>query len=54
MSDGATALQPRVRVHDFINATLGTMEMLWGDAGQMPERIVVKERCATEEGDPWR
>jgi 2-keto-3-deoxy-L-rhamnonate aldolase RhmA/quercetin dioxygenase-like cupin family protein len=54
MSDGATALQPRGRVHYFINETQGTMEMLWVYAGPMPERIVVNERCATREGDPWR
>ena len=54
MSDGATALQPRGRVHYFINETQATMEMLWVYAGPMPERIVVQERCATEEGDPWR
>lgn len=54
MSDGATALQPRGRVHYFINETSGTMEMLWVYAGPKPERIVVNERCATVEGDPWR
>ena len=54
MSDGATALQPRGRVHYFINETQETMEMLWVYAGPMPERIVVNEHCATREGDPWR
>lgn len=54
MSDGATALQPRGRVHYFINETQDTMEMLWVYAGPMPERIIVQEQCATEEGDPWR
>lgn len=54
MSDGATALQPRGRVHYFINETQGTMEMLWVYAGPVPERIIVNERCATVEGDPWR
>lgn len=54
MSDLATALQPRGRVHYFINESNGTMEMLWVYAGPMPERIVVDERCATVEGDPWR
>ena len=54
MSDLATALQPRGRVHYFINESSGTMEMLWVYAGPMPERIVVDERCATVEGDPWK
>jgi 2-keto-3-deoxy-L-rhamnonate aldolase RhmA/quercetin dioxygenase-like cupin family protein len=54
MSDRATALQPRGRVHYFINESQETMEMLWVYAGPMPERIVVDERCATLEGDPWK
>ncbi|MBM3968256.1 MAG: cupin domain-containing protein [Planctomycetes bacterium] len=54
MRDSATALQPRGRVHYFINETQGTMEMLWVYAGPKPERIVVEERCATEEGNPWK
>lgn len=53
MSDGATALQPRGRVHYFINESQGPMEMLWVYAGPRPQRIVVDERCATVEGDPW-
>lgn len=54
MSDCETALQPRGRVHYFINDTQSTMEMLWVYAGPKPERIVVDERCATVEGNPWR
>ncbi len=54
MSDFATALQPRGRVHYFINESSGPMEMLWVYAGPKPERIVVEERCATTEGNPWR
>jgi 2-dehydro-3-deoxyglucarate aldolase/4-hydroxy-2-oxoheptanedioate aldolase len=54
MSDGATALQPRGRVHYFINETKGMMEMLWVYAGPTPERIVVDESCATVEGTPWK
>ena len=50
----ATALQPRGRVHYFINESDAPMEMLWVYAGPMPERILVDERCATVEGDPWR
>ena len=54
MRDGATALQPRGRVHYFINTTNAPMAMLWVYAGALPERIIVDERCATEAGNPWR
>lgn len=54
MQDRATALQPRGRVHYFINESSAPMEMLWVYAGPRPERIVVDERCATVEGNPWR
>ncbi len=54
MSDCATALQPRGRVHYFINESNGPMEMLWVYAGPKPERIIVDERCSTVEGNPWR
>jgi 2-keto-3-deoxy-L-rhamnonate aldolase RhmA/quercetin dioxygenase-like cupin family protein len=54
MSDCATALQPRGRVHYFINESSGPMEMLWVYAGPRPERIVVDERCATPAGNPWK
>lgn len=54
MSECATALQPRGRVHYFINESNGPMEMLWVYAGPQPERIVVDERCATPEGNPWK
>ncbi|MDR3639368.1 MAG: cupin domain-containing protein [Isosphaeraceae bacterium] len=54
MSDCATALQPRGRVHYFINESAAPMEMLWVYAGPQPERIIVDEACATLEGDPWR
>ncbi len=53
-SDGATALVPRGRVHYFINESDQPMAMLWVYAGPRPERIVVDERCATVEGNPWR
>lgn len=46
----ATALQPRGRVHYFINETPAAMGMLWFYAGPLPERIVVDEKCATEPG----
>ncbi len=50
----ATALVPRGRVHYFINESAGPMAMLWVYAGPRPERIVVDEKCATADGDPWR
>ncbi len=54
MRDRATALQPRGRVHYFLNESDGPMAMIWVYAGPSPIRIVVDERCATAEGDPWR
>ena len=54
MSDCATALQPRGRVHYFINETQEPMAMLWVYAGPSPERIIVDEACATPEGNPWK
>jgi len=30
------------------------MAMIWVYAGPSPIRIVVDERCATAEGNPWR
>jgi quercetin dioxygenase-like cupin family protein len=54
MSNYATALQPRGRVHYFINHTHAPMAMLWVYAGPMPERLVVDECCATVNGNPWR
>ena len=53
MRDGAMALQPRGRVHYFINESDDVMAMLWVYAGPSPIRIVVDERCATTEGNPW-
>jgi len=53
MSNEATALQPRGRVHYFINESNAPMAMLWVYAGPVPERIIVDERCATTEGSPW-
>lgn len=54
MRECATALQPRGRVHYFKNESEAPMVMLWVYAGPKPERIVVDERCATVEGDPWK
>ena len=30
------------------------MAMIWVYAGPVPERMVVDERCATAEGNPWK
>jgi quercetin dioxygenase-like cupin family protein len=54
LSDGATAMVPRGRVHYFINESAAPMAMLWVYAGPLPLRIVVAEACATAEGNPWR
>jgi 2-dehydro-3-deoxyglucarate aldolase/4-hydroxy-2-oxoheptanedioate aldolase len=54
MSGYSTALQPRGRVHYFINESSGPMAMLWVYAGPTPERLVVDERNATADGNPWR
>ena len=54
MSNGSTALQPRGRVHYFINESSEAMAMIWVYAGPMPERIMVDEHCATVAGDPWK
>jgi len=54
MSGYATALQPRGRVHYFINQSNGPMAMIWVYAGPTPERLVVDERNATADGNPWR
>jgi quercetin dioxygenase-like cupin family protein len=53
LSDAATALVPRGRVHYFANDADRPMAMLWVYAAPTPERIVVDERCATCEGNPW-
>ena len=54
VGDRATALVPRGRVHYFVNDSEGPMAMLWVYAGPVPERIIVDDRCATVEGNPWR
>ncbi len=53
MADCNTALQPRGRVHYFINNTEKPMAMLWVYAGGLPQRVVVDERCATEPNIAW-
>lgn len=54
LSGTGTALQPRGRVHYFINETHEPMGMLWVYAGPEPRRLVVAEACATTAGNPWR
>lgn len=54
MNNLSTALQPRGRVHYFINKSTAPMAMIWVYAGPKPERLVVEERCATLDGDPWK
>ncbi len=50
----ATAMVSCGRVHYFINESESPMAMLWVYAGPRPERIVVDEKCATAEGNPWK
>lgn len=53
MENQSTALQPRGRVHYFINETPAPMAMIWVYAGPKPERIVVEEACATVPAVAW-
>jgi len=52
MSECATAMVPRGRVHYFINESDAEMGMIWVYAGPMPERILVDESYAIGEGAP--
>ena len=54
LSDYATALEPRGRVHYFINESNAPMAMIWVYSGPSPERLVVAEYCSTAEGNPWK
>ncbi|MEO8428647.1 MAG: aldolase/citrate lyase family protein [Verrucomicrobiota bacterium] len=54
MANCCTALQPRGRVHYFINDTEEPMAMIWVYSGPVPERVIVDEHCATAEGNPWK
>ncbi len=49
-----TALEPRGRVHYFVNESNAMMGMIWVYAGPIPERIVVAEECCTVDGSPWK
>ena len=48
MSNGDTAMQPRGRIHYFINNSDTTMSMIWVYAGPTPDRIEVADQLATE------
>jgi oxalate decarboxylase/phosphoglucose isomerase-like protein (cupin superfamily) len=54
MTGYSTALEPRGRVHYFVNETNEPMAMVWVYAGPQPQRIVVDERNATTDGSPWQ
>lgn len=54
MSDLATALQPRGRIHYFINLTHDPMAMIWVYAGPMPERIEMAESLTSQGSNPWK
>lgn len=54
LSHCATALQPRGRIHYFINQTQEPMGMIWVYGGPVPERLVVAEHNCTVEGNPWK
>jgi oxalate decarboxylase/phosphoglucose isomerase-like protein (cupin superfamily) len=47
-------MQPRGRVHYYINETNQPMAMLWVHAAPLPDQVVVEERNATVEGNPWQ
>lgn len=47
MSDLDTAIQPRGRIHYFINNAQGPMSMIWVYAGPTPVRIEVPDEMAT-------
>ena len=49
MSGLSTAIQPRGRVHYFINNSQKPMAMIWVYAGPRPERIEVSDDYATSE-----
>ncbi len=53
LSDCATAMVPRGRVHYFVNDSSTTMDMIWVYAGPMPERIVVADACGTKSRRAW-
>jgi len=53
LSNYATVLQPRGRVHYFANESAAPMALIWVSAGPDLQRIVVDEHNATLAGRPW-
>jgi quercetin dioxygenase-like cupin family protein len=53
MSGYDTALQPRGRVHYFINEAIEPMAMIWVYAGPKPERIIIDEAWTTAGAKAW-
>lgn len=53
LADGATAFQPRGRVHYVANDGADPMAMIWVVDGPRPERLLIDERCATTEPGAW-
>ncbi len=52
LSDCATALAPRGRCHYFVNNSKAPMAMIWVYAGDLPQRLVLDEKCCTLDGCP--
>jgi len=52
VSNYTTALAPRGRCHYFINNSQEPMAMIWVYAGDMPQRLVLDEKCCTLDGCP--
>ncbi len=48
MSDCATTMVPRGRVHHFVNESNDQMDMIWVYAGPMPRRIVIESGSVRE------
>lgn len=49
----SAALQPRGRIHYFVNESNAPMAMIWVYAGPTPERLVVDDRCANAPAAAW-
>jgi quercetin dioxygenase-like cupin family protein len=52
LADYATALAPRGRCHYFVNLSDRPMAMIWVYAGDLPQRLVLDEKCCLPEGCP--
>ncbi|MBC8353997.1 MAG: cupin domain-containing protein [Planctomycetes bacterium] len=49
----STAMVPRGRVHAIVNESSKAVDIIWGCASPIPNRIPVDETCATEPGAAW-